>query len=64
MLGLPQWCQDSPIEGAVVSHIPSIRLTYAEKRVDEQTRTTFLLQLRVCLNTFYPVLVCPGIAHI
>jgi hypothetical protein len=30
-LGLPQWCQDSPIAGAVASHIPSIRLTYAEK---------------------------------
>jgi hypothetical protein len=43
ILGLPQWCQDSPIAGAVASHIPSIRFTYAEKRADERTRTAFLL---------------------
>jgi hypothetical protein len=30
ILGLPQWCQDSPIAGAVASRIPSIRLIYAE----------------------------------
>ena len=34
--------QDSPIECAVASHIPSIRLAYAEKRADERTRTADL----------------------
>ncbi len=31
-------------------------------RADERTRTAFLLQLRVCLRTFLPVLVRPEIA--
>jgi hypothetical protein len=50
ILGLPQWCQDSPIAGAVASHIPSIRFTYAEKRADERTRTAFLISLRVRIH--------------
>jgi hypothetical protein len=50
ILGLPQWCQDSPIAGAVASHIPSIRFTYAEKRADERTRTADLISLRVRIH--------------
>jgi hypothetical protein len=34
------------------------------RRADERTRTADLISLRVCLNTFQPVLVCPLICLI